>query len=501
MAYIAAESGWILIYAEMANSGAGTTTTTILHRDSQLQLLIAFVNVQTIPYLGLVIVHGYKSSGKTKTVTSHIQNLGVDHTIVNCDECITPKILIQQALQGYSNAATIFLDRIGDYGDNFTNFITALEIINEETNYDKPHILVLDRIDRCMDSSNDLFTAFARLKENSSVKNLMTIMITASDDPSDISTNSIPHIFFNEYSEEEIVDILQNDQICKFDTEELDSNPSSKDFWKQYIKMIVDLFYHFTGPDLCLLIDISIRLWDLIKQPVLDGRYTLNDFFKIYQENRDIFANEDIMNNAQVIDYATGLEEVSDEIESISDLPVHSKFILIAAYLASFNEPRTDPNFFSKMKMKKKKLTASPQKLARLKKGTMTKGDIDSTLLQPSFFDLERMLAILSVIYRAHSKVLLKSEREEILNIYEDPSIAEEKKQSEIERFTLSRNTDLNSQIATLYSLGFLVKTASSDILGAKIRWKCNITLATAELLAAKVNFPIYEYLNSNQFA
>lgn len=478
----------------------------VLHREDQLELLRAFVNVDTVRDLGLVVVHGYKSGGKTLTVKTHLKNLGIKYTIVNCDECISKKIVLQRALKNYSIDSKVppslwGYDRIGDYGENFSSFITALEGFKNKSGYDDPHILILDRIDRCMEASNELFSSFARLKEQSTICNLLTIIITSSDDPIEIASNSIPHVFFQEYSETQIVEILQSTQFCKFGTSELDENPNSLEFWNQYVKIVVDLYFHFTGPDLNLLRHILSKLWKQITQPVVEKRYGLNDFFKVYKEKQHIFTNDNVINNATVLEYATKKEEVFNDNENVDDLPLHSKFILIASFLASFNEPRTDVHFFSKIKLKKKKLTASPSKIAKIKKGHMTKGDIDARLLQPNYFDLERMLAILSVIYRAHSKALLQSEREEILNIYEDPSLSEEKKQAEISKFTLSRNSDLNSQIATLFSLGLLVKSANSDILGAKVRWKCNIPWNTVEALAANVNFPIHEYLNNNQYS
>lgn len=69
------------------------------------------------------------------------------------------------------------------------------------------------------------------------------------------------------------------------------------------------------------------------------------------------------------------------------------------------------------------------------------------------------------------------------------------KKESERSKFTLTRNIDLSNQIATLFSLGLLSKTNSSDILTAKVRWKCNIDWKTAEGIAKSVDFPISDFM------
>lgn len=36
---------------------------------------------------------------------------------------------------------------------------------------------------------------------------------------------------------------------------------------------------------------------------------------------------------------------------SIPELPIHSKFLLIASYLASYNPAKTDPRFFAKVSL------------------------------------------------------------------------------------------------------------------------------------------------------
>jgi origin recognition complex subunit 5 len=474
-------------------------------RDREIGLLNGFISSDLESLAGLVIVHGYKSVGKTYCVRSFLTEIGLNYTIVRCDECINRKILLQRCLKNFMIDSKVPSSewgnqRIGDYGENVSSFIAGIETFVRDTGYNTPHVFVLDRLDQCMEPCNELFPAIARFKEHSRIQNVSFIIITSSDDPKEIVTDAVPHIFFAKYQESQIIEILQSSTPYQFEVDTLDQSPAKADFWKQYSKIIVDLYYPFTGPDLNLLFEICHKLWPVIIQPVLDGKYKLEEFIKIYKENQQIFTNEDVISNSSVLEYTTGKEEVSVQIENVDDLPLHSKFILIASYLASFNEPRTDLHFFSKMNMKKKKLTSSPSKVAKVKKGFLTKGDIDSRMLAPNYFDLERMLSILSVIYRAYSKTLLKSEREEILNIYEDPTISEEKKELEISKFTLSRNSDLNSQIATLFSLGLISKSANSDILGAKVRWKCNIPWSTVESLAINVNFPIQEYLNNNQY-
>ena len=68
-------------------------------------------------------------------------------------------------------------------------------------------------------------------------------------------------------------------------------------------------------------------------------------------------------------------------------------------------------------------------------------------------------------------------------------------REKEQDLFSLNSNVELNSQIATLVSLGLLGRTSSADILSSKARWKCNISWTIVSSLADDVNFPIQNYL------
>lgn len=124
-----------------------------------------------------------------------------------------------------------------------------------------------------------------------------------------------------------------------------------------------------------------------------------------------------------------------------------------------------------------------------------SKEDIDSRLLNAAFFDLERLLAILRVIYRNESDSI-NIPTIDLANLYEDEleRIMKER-EKEQDLFSLNSNVELNSQIATLVSLGLLGRTSSADILSSKARWKCNISWTIVSSLADDVNFPIQNYL------
>ncbi|CUM68523.1 uncharacterized protein PRCAT00006249001 [Priceomyces carsonii] len=481
----------------------GRNTRTLL-REKELNLLSSFIHKDhsLVPAL---IVHGYKSVGKTYVVKKFLETSQINHTLVNCDECVTKKLLLQRCLKkiridsgidltNYTqtyNHKGVDTNNIVLSCETFAGFSSALDQFFEETEYKEPHVLVLDRFDECMDQTNDLFAAFLRFHEISRIKNLSIVFIIGTREPKEIATNSVPHIFFRPYSQEEVTQILQAEKLGFFNVEKLDNSIEARNFWYKYAKLIVDLFFPYTGSHLTLLKDISLKLWERFIEPVVSGKYQLGDFVRLYRENSSLFTDENVLNNTSIKNFDTLQEEESTSTTSMSDIPIHSKFILIASYLASFNEPKNDLHHFSRLKTKKpkkRKVSSSPSK------GKNSKIDIDNRLLSPNYFDLERLLAILSVIYRNESLSLNQIDKNVTLyDGFDEKGISNQ--EQEFAEFRLSKNIDINSQVATLVSLGLLSRTSASDILNAKVRWKCNLNWATVESIANDIKFPLLNYL------
>lgn len=465
----------------------------VIGREEERALLGSFLSNDPAILAPVLIVSGYKAIGKTHTVKAFLRSNDIGHTLILCDECITKRLLLQRCLKRI--AANLGPDVMPEPSallcDGLSSFVVMLEMLLEKLGPEENHVLVLDRFDQCMEPVSELFAALLRLHENSRVENLSIVFITSSEDPWEIITNPVPRIFFRPYRQEEAVEILQQKQLCFFVREDLDGR-SGNDFWRQYAKIIVDLFFAYTGSDLVLLSDICEKVWPSFIAPVLDGTYTQREFVKVYRESRALLNNDSIINNSSILEYSTLQEEAEPGSVNVNDLTYHCKFILIASYLASFVEPKYDLHFFSRIKSNKGKTRRS----RATKNGFLSKDDIDNRLLSPNYFDLERLRAIVSVIYRNEAETLNKTNLE-FLNFYQDHTEAElAKKDEEFAKFTFNPNIDMNSQIATLASLGLITRTYALDILSSKIRWKCNISWPMVEDISNDIRFPIQHYLS-----
>lgn len=461
-----------------------------MFRDTEWSLLEAFIRENPKTLSANVIVSGYKSAGKTHTVLKYLDTLNVRKTIINCDEFVTHKILLQKCLLNIRADSGVDLQnyhqkfmykgleaaRMSLLCETFAQFLMALQQFADDTGYNEPHVLVLDRFDLCIDPTHELFRSFVRFREHSTLSNLSVIYITSHDIPGDIASVSVPRIHFSPYTQAQTTHILQQSPPIEVDEGFID-----KSFWANFAKLMVDLFFDYTGSDLTLLKNISEKIW-----PKFSQHFMTKDFLAIYRDLKSDIMLDEVINNSAVESYTQ--TEQPGHSAVLADLPYHSKFILIASYLASFTDQKYDVQIFSKLKSIKKRSPKKPE-LA------LSKSNIDSRLLTAAYFDLERLKAILSVIYRNESSTLSKDNKD-YFNLFQeltDRDLA--KKENEFNVFTLNTSVDVNIQISTLTSLGLLNKTYATDTLSSRIRWRCNVTWEIIEGLAKDIHFPLHSYM------
>lgn len=483
----------------MEDEALNTLKQQVIHRDLEFDLLNAFITRDLNTCSPFIYIHGYQSVGKSLIVSSFLQSLNVKKTIINCDEILTTKFVLQSCLRQIRadsgmdlNKSLQFYEK-GTYSnkvmgcETFSSFLFNLGKFVQEANYKEPHFLILDGLDRFTEDAADLISCFAKMRDCSDIENIFIIVISRKEIPHTLVTTAVPQIYVAPYSEKQIIDILQRNQFCSFGDPAIDGTVTSEKFWCSYVQVVVDLVYDYTGSNMKFLIDVCYKWWPPFIEPVVSGSVPVTDFLKIYRENRHLFLDDSLIRTT-VIDYQENKPEESGSLLSLNDMTYMSKFILIAAYLASHLDPRTDLYMFTNTnipKMKHKKRAGSE----------ITKKDLDVKLLQPTFFDLERLFAIILVIYRGESKSFIRSMEETIQK--ENVTEAEvSQKQHEISRFTLASNIDIHSQISTLLTQGFLFRQTTRDILQPKTRWKSNVDWDNIKTIAESIDFPIQNFFN-----
>lgn len=226
--------------------------------------------------------------------------------------------------------------------------------------------------------------------------------------------------------------------------------------WGRFCGAMWDTLAKGAARDLASFRDICHKLWPAFTAPIVQGTFGTRDFARLMVSRRTIFQDESVLLHKFMRD----TPKTSSRI--MHDLPYYAKFILCAAYLASFNPTKQDPIFFMKTSDKKKKKRAtgaSANKLSKLRR-------IPRSMLAPSPFPLDRMLAILHAI-TPH---------------------------------TVSQNADILAQVKTLESLRLLVRAGAStvsDTIDGASRWRINCGWDFIANLARTTGFDIRDYVAS----
>lgn len=425
-------------------------------RQQQLELLNAYLGHDYMQCPQSILIHGPSASGKSFVLQQFLTQSHCKYSIVSCQQCLTPRVLLQRALKSIKSQ-TGYVDESDELVavENFGVFFSMVAKIFKSTNTARqPHFLVLDRIDEMPDVSFDLYSCFARTAEMSSIKNLTVVFVVTGSQPRALVTTTIPHIYFAPYTREEALAILCEDSsLCPY---------GDMSFREKFFSLVYDTLGSYTGTNIRRLSSACRRVWPIFTQPILDGSLKPTDFIKLYRRCEYLFSSEAAVSEDIVDETLESLAEMartksSHKLSSSPNLTRESNYILCAAYLASYNPPRFDSRFFSRAKEARgrRRVTSRRKQLK-----------INPRSLAAPAFDLERMLAILQSIMSQDDD-------------YE----------------TCVPSIDIGVQIATLTKLKLIVRSSSTDPLDSRTRWKINASWELVYQAAQEVDLNIEDYL------
>ncbi|XP_017361729.1 origin recognition complex subunit 5 isoform X1 [Cebus imitator] len=424
----------------------------VLCRESQVSTLQALFGERHHFSFPSIFIYGHTASGKTYVTQTLLKTLELPHVFVNCVECFTLRLLLEQILNklnhlsssedGYSTEITC--ETFNDFVHLFKQ-VTKAENLKDQTVY-----IVLDKAECLRDMEANLLPGFLRLQELAD-RNVTVIFL------SEIVWEKFrPNtgcfepfvLYFPDYSIGNLQKILSHDHPPEY----------SADFYAAYINILLGVFYTVCR-DLKELRHLAVLNFPKYCEPVVTGEASERDTRKLW---RNI---EPHLKKAMQTVY---LREISSsqweklqkddtdlgQLKGLSahthvELPYYSKFILIAAYLASYNPARTDKRFFLKHHGKIKKTNF-------LKKHEKT----SNHLLGPKPFPLDRLLAILYSIVDSR----------------------------------VAPTANIFSQITSLVTLQLLTLVGHDDQLDGP-KYKCTVSLDFIRAISRTVNFDIIKYL------
>ncbi|GAB1606625.1 origin recognition complex subunit 5-like [Argonauta hians] len=426
-------------------------------RDKQIQLLVNLFGTKCQMTAPAFFIYGHTGTGKTAVVGSILEHLECKSVWVNCMECYSAKVLYEQILLKINGSGPEagFSDEGYTKCDNLNDFCRLLPAAVQELGFAEETVyIVLDKAEKLRQMDSHILSGLLKLQELTKM-NITVILLTEiiwEKFRGNTGTYEPYIIHFPDYSREEILEIMLLDYPKDY----------PKELYNSYINLVLSVFYYVCR-DLKELRHLAAINLEKFLEPLRNGDAEVSDSRKLWKNIephlkkalQTVYLRE--VSSAQwekMQQVSSSSQEMSLQLYSIQgrnhlELPFYSKYLLTAAYLASYNPAKTDRRFFSK---KSTKALGAHCK----KKGART----SSHLLGPKLFTLDRLMAIFY-------------------------SIVEDK---------VAPSANLFIQISSLVTLKLLSQVSSDDLLEIP-KYKCLVSLDTIKPIARSVNFDIVRYL------
>ncbi|XP_077399329.1 origin recognition complex subunit 5 isoform X2 [Vanacampus margaritifer] len=416
-------------------------------RELQAGMLLSLMGEPQQYSLPCIFIYGHQASGKSHVVNILLKELELPNATISCAECISAALLFEQVLLTFFGVdAAAALPR----SPSLSDFIRIYRQHRSRAAAEQTHYLVLEKAELLRDMDSNLLSVLVRLQEL--VEDNVTVLLLSeivweTFRPNTGCLEPLP-LHFPDYTKAELHQILSRD-----------GHPShSADFYASYIHILLGVFYAVCR-DLRELRHLAALNFTKFCEPVTEGKAKESDTHKLW---RNIEPHLKKAMQTVYLREVSSLEwEKMQQVETEAgalrglsahthvELPFYSKFLLIAAYLASYNPARTDKRFFVKHHGKIKKTNF-------LKKNEKT----SNHLLGPKPFPLDRLLAIFYSVVDSR----------------------------------VAPTASIFSQISSLVTLQLLTQVSHVDQLDAP-KYKCAVSMDFICAISRTVNFDIIKYL------
>uniref|UniRef100_A0A669C0J8 Origin recognition complex, subunit 5 n=1 Tax=Oreochromis niloticus TaxID=8128 RepID=A0A669C0J8_ORENI len=372
----------------------------------------------------------------------------LSHATVSCVECVSIALLFEQVLLSFFGCdAASLLPR----SPSLSDFVRVYRQQCSQSPAKQTRYIVMEKAELLRDTDASLLSALLRLQEL--VEDNVTVILLSEIawDKFRPNTGCFEPLLlhFPDYSKSELQQILSQNVHPSY----------SAGFYSAYINILLGVFYSVCR-DLRELRHLAALNFSKFCEPLAEGKVKETDTHKLWKHiephlkkaMQTVYLRE--VSSLQWEQMQQMEEEEAGALRGLSahthvELPYYSKFLLIAAYLASYNPARTDKRFFLKHHGKIRKTNF-------LKKNEKT----SNHLLGPKPFPLDRLLAIFYSVVDSR----------------------------------VAPTASIFSQISSLVTLQLLAQVSHDDQLDAP-KYKCAVSLDFICAIARTVNFDIVKYL------
>ncbi|CAN9508399.1 unnamed protein product [Ophioblennius macclurei] len=418
-------------------------------RETQAGMLLSLLGEPHHNSYPAIFIYGHRSSGKSHVVDVLLKELELPHVTFSCVEFVSVTLLFERVLRSFFGAdAASLLPRC----PNMSDFVRIYKKQLLTSPAEQTRYIVLEKAELLRDADDNLLPALLRLQEL--VEDNLTVILLSEIvwDVFRPNTGCLEPLLlhFPDYSKAELQQILSRDKHPSY----------SEEFYSSYINILLGVFYAVCR-DLRELRHLAALNFAKFCEPVTEGKAKETDTHKLWRNiephlkkaMQTVYIRE--VSSLQWEQMQQMEEKESGAPRGLSahthiELPYYSKFLLIAAYLASYNPARTDKRFFMKHHGKIRKSAKF------LKKNEKT----SNHLLGPKPFPLDRLLAIFYSVVDSR----------------------------------VAPTASIFSQISSLVTLQLLVQVSHDDQLDAP-KYKCAVSLDFICAISRTVNFEIVKYL------
>ncbi|XP_069484175.1 origin recognition complex subunit 5 isoform X2 [Ambystoma mexicanum] len=360
----------------------------VLCRESQVSALLDIFGERPHYSFPSIFIYGHTATGKTYVMQTLLRVLKLPHAFVNCVECFTSRLLLEQILNRLNDHCPTPENEYSSYErcDTLNEFVRLYkQVILNQNIQDETVYIVLDKAEHLREMDANLLPGFLRLQELTSSNVTFFFLSELVWEKFRPNTGCFEPftLYFTDFNKDELQKILAYDHPIEY----------SADFYAAYINILLGVFYTVCR-DLKELKHLAALIFPKYCEPVIKEEAKESDTRKLWRNiephlkkaMQTVYLRE--ISSLQWEKLQQSSEETG-QLKGLSahahvELPYYSKFLLIAAYLASYNPARTDKRFFVKHHGKIKKTNF-------LKKHEKT----SNHLLGPKPFPLDRLLAIL----------------------------------------------------------------------------------------------------------
>lgn len=398
-----------------------------------------------------IFIYGNTSTGKTHVMQTLLRELQLPHAWVSCVECVSPRLLFEHVLDQLVGLCPDRANSAHQRCDNLSIFTRAFRAAATAAQHrlrGRTVYVVLDKAEYVRDMDSALLGAFLRLQELTEC-NVTVVLLSElvwENFRGDTGFYEPITLHFPVYTKGELQQILCRDQPSEV----------TSDLYTTYVNILLGVF-HTVCRDLRELKHLAALNFQKFCEPLQKGEATATDVHKLWRNIEPHLKKA--MQTVHLREVSSAQwEKIQQQQEDATqikgpsahaqvELPFYSKFLLIAAYLASYNPARTDRRFFVKFSEKKKKTFVRREKTS-------------NHLIGPKAFPLDRMMAIFYSIVDGR----------------------------------VAPTASIFSQISSLVSLQLLTLVSHSDQIDSP-KYKCTASLDFIRAIARTVNFDVVRYL------